>query len=190
MCFLSPQLGSSFSGTGAESLPSPPHCPSTSKLQRESIDVWETVSLHPLLGKLCLDQMTGGCCVPIPGMSRSSGNTGHLSMAWSWFDGSGSTRGLGAWLEEEVAVRETRRGHWSAELWGPETGTRGGEPGGAGAGRNEGEAGAGVLRRRKPWAEGAGAPPGWRRKNSGMLYVNRVPLNQIIFSVHWGKLSQ
>ena len=89
MCCLSPQLGSSFSGTGAESLPSPPHRPSTSKLQRESIDVWETISLHPLLGKLCLDQMTGGCCVPIPGMSRSSGNTGHLSMAWSWFDGSG-----------------------------------------------------------------------------------------------------
>lgn len=102
----------------------------------------------------------------------------------------GSARGLGVWPEEEAAVREMRGGHWLAELQGPETGTRAGEAGGAGAGRSEEEAGAGALRRRKPWAEGAGVPPGRRRKNSGMLYVNRVPLNQIIFSVHWGKLSQ
>ena len=102
----------------------------------------------------------------------------------------GSARGLGVWPEEEVAVRETRRGHWLAELQVPETGTRAGEAGGAGAGRSEEEAGSGALWRRKPWAVGAGAPPGRTWKNSGMLYVNRVPLNQIIFSVYWGKLSQ
>lgn len=53
----------------------------------------------------------------------------------------GERQGLGVWLEEEVAIRETRGGCWSAELWGPEKGTRGREPGGAGAGRSEEEAG-------------------------------------------------
>ena len=90
--FCLPNWAAASQGQGQN--PSQPlltHPPS--KLQRESIYVWETISLHPLLGKPCLDQMTGGCCVPIPGMSCSSENTGHLSMAWSWFDSSGGAPG-------------------------------------------------------------------------------------------------
>lgn len=41
-----------------------------------------------------------------------------------------------------MAVRETRAGHWLAELQGPEIGTRGREPGIAVAGRREEEAAA------------------------------------------------
>lgn len=118
MCFLSPQLGSSFSGTGTEPLPSPPHHPP--KVQRESVDVCETISFHCLssvLGKPCLDPMTGGCCAPIPGMSHSSGNTGCLSMARSWFDGSrGVPGGRGAGRKRR-RQSEKREGDTGWQSW-------------------------------------------------------------------------